>query len=235
MTFQISRILRAGFAKIRSGPGKGHSQQWIQRHATDPWVQRAQQDMYRSRAAYKLKQLDSQFSLFTRRSVVVDLGCYAGGWSQVALQRTGAGVGRAQGMVIGVDKIEMEPLENHHFVHGDITDAKTVKKVHDILMGQQASAVISDMAPQMCGDRITDHLASVDLSRAALRFALSVLKEGGWLVVKVFQGGMLDRYKAELLQYFGKVRHAKPKACRQESVEIYLVCSDFLGNGDSQR
>ncbi|CAE8602734.1 unnamed protein product [Polarella glacialis] len=212
-------------------PYKGHSSQWIQRHTTDPYVQRAQQDMYRSRAAYKLKQMDQQYSIFTKKSVVIDIGCFAGSWSQVAMAKTGAATGKSNALVIGVDLVEMDPLDHHHFVRGDIREVGTLRKIDELLRGRKASIVLSDMAPRMTGSRIDDHIASVDLSKAALRCATNFLQEGGWFVLKVFQGGMLDRFKAELTEHFGKIRTSKPKASRPESVEVYLVCSDFLGPG----
>lgn len=204
---------------------KGHSLQWIQRHAKDRWVQRAHEQMYRSRAAFKLKQLDAKYKLFNRSSVVLDLGCYAGGWSQVAVQRT---AGR-EALVVGVDKVLMEPLEGHYFVQGDIEDVATVRQVEELLAGRQATVVLSDLAPKMIGSAIDDHVASVELSKKALRWALKFLRAEGCLVLKVFQGGALQNFKAELLEHFAKVRTAKPKASRSESVEVYLVCQSFLG------
>eukprot|EP00435_Cladocopium_sp_Y103_P027925 s563_g6.t3 len=152
-----------------------HSLQWIQRQAKDRWVQRAHERLYRSRAAFKLKQLDVRYSFLTRRAVVIDLGCHAGGWSQIVLER----VNGREGLVIG--------------------------------------------APRMSGSKMDDHISSVELNRSALRWALKFLRSNGCFVTKVFQGGSLEHFKAELEQHFDKVRFAKPSASRPESSEIYLV------------
>mmetsp|Transcript_67853 Transcript_67853/g.198542 ORF Transcript_67853/g.198542 Transcript_67853/m.198542 type:complete len:250 (+) Transcript_67853:37-786(+) len=208
---------------------KGHSPQWIQRHVSDKYVQRAQENDYRSRSAFKLRQLDGQFSFLGPRATVVDLGCSAGGWSQVALERTATPSGRRSSVVVGVDKVHMEPLDYHHFIRGDVQDAITLAKVKEILQRQKATVVLSDMAPKMTGSKIDDHVASVDLCRAAARFAEQILKEGGWFVTKIFAGALADRHRGELEQRFRKVHIVKPKASREESRELYYVCAKFLG------
>mmetsp|Transcript_168867 Transcript_168867/g.324704 ORF Transcript_168867/g.324704 Transcript_168867/m.324704 type:complete len:241 (+) Transcript_168867:37-759(+) len=214
---------------------KGHSADWIKRHVSDRYVQKAQQDLYRSRAAYKLKQMDNDFSFLSKRSIVVDLGCFAGGWSQVALERIGAGHGRCLGMVIGVDKVRMEPLDHHHrFVLGDVQEASTIQRVQEELQGRRASVVLSDMAPKMTGSKIDDHMASVELCRAAHRFAEAVLCEGGWYLTKIFAGALADQHRAELGSRFQKVRIVKPPASRSESPELYFLCKHYLGNSDAQ-
>jgi len=215
---------------LRRAPKKGHSLQWIQRHCSDKYVQRAQERDYRSRSAFKLRQLDGQFSILRPHVNVVDLGCSAGGWSQVALERTATPSGHRRSVVVGVDMEHMEPLDYHHFIRGDVREAATLAKVLELLQGQRAHVVLSDMAPQrMTGSKIDDHVASVDLCRAAARFAEQVLKEGGWFVTKIFAGALADRHRGELEQRFRKVHIAKPKASRQESSELYYVCARFLG------
>eukprot|EP00927_Polykrikos_kofoidii_P043365 TRINITY_DN37438_c0_g1_i1.p1 TRINITY_DN37438_c0_g1~~TRINITY_DN37438_c0_g1_i1.p1 ORF type:complete len:272 (-),score=34.84 TRINITY_DN37438_c0_g1_i1:127-942(-) len=209
---------------------RGHSAQWIQRHIKDRWVQRAHQDMYRSRSAFKLKQLDQEFSFLRRKSIVLDLGCYPGGWSQIALERTWADKSRGGSSVIGVDKLAMEPLEYHTFIRGDVGEALTLNKVREALQGRQADVVVSDMAPGMTGSRGDDHISSVELCRLGLRFAEAVLKEGGWFITKVFDGYMMNSFREDLTARFGKVRNAKPNACRPESKELYLVCSKYFGS-----
>jgi len=208
---------------------KGHSLQWVQRHVKDRYVQRAQEDNYRSRSAYKLKQLDTQFSFLKSRHNVVDLGCWCGGWSQVALQRTRCGSGTRPGLVIGVDLVSMEPLEHHHFVQGDIREPAVLQKVKQMLGDRAANVVLSDMAPKLTGNKHDDHMVSIELCKHATRFAEAVLKEGGWFVTKVFDGALAKAYREELQLKFGKVKIAKPAACRPESREVYYVCSQFIG------
>ncbi|CAK9011182.1 Ribosomal RNA large subunit methyltransferase E (23S rRNA Um2552 methyltransferase) (rRNA (uridine-2'-O-)-methyltransferase), partial [Durusdinium trenchii] len=125
------------------------------------------------------------------------------------------------------DKVLIEPLENHHFVQGDIQHAATIRKVEELLGGRQANLVLADLAPRMSGSRMDDHLASIDLARSALHWALSFLRHNGTFVTKVFDGASLENFKVQLAQHFAKVRPAKPKACRKESVELYLVCQGF--------
>mmetsp|Transcript_60603 Transcript_60603/g.131366 ORF Transcript_60603/g.131366 Transcript_60603/m.131366 type:complete len:242 (-) Transcript_60603:96-821(-) len=208
--------------------GKGHSAQWVQRHVKDKYVQKAKQDQYRSRAAYKLQELDSKFKFLQRRGIIVDLGCFAGSWSQVALERTGVSLGKP-GLVIGVDKVQMVPLEYHCFVQGDIRESSTLSKVQQQLGDKRADVVLADLAPKMIGSKTDDHINSVELCRSALAFCKAVLGRGGWFVTKVFDGHLKGTLQLELEQLFEKVRPAKPAACRPESRELYLVCSKFLG------
>lgn len=205
--------------------------QWITRHVKDTYVQRSHQDGYRSRSAYKLKQMDTEYKFLKDKCIVVDLGCNAGGWAQVALQRTGvSNMSKSAGMVIGVDKVHMEPLDQHHFIHGDITELATLRKVEALLTGRRAHVVLSDLAPHMIGIPGDDHLASVDLCRAAAKFAEAVLQDGGWFITKIFDGVSAMQHRAELQARYGKVRVVKPKASRSSSRELYFVCSKFLGS-----
>jgi len=176
---------------------KGHSAGWLQRHIKDRYVQWAQEHMYRSRAAYKLRQLDGKYTIFKQKTTVVDLGCYAGGWSQVAIERTGARKGKRHSMVVGVDKVQMTPLDYHEFVLGDVRDNTTLKKVEQILGSRKAHVVLADMAPDMTGRRIDDHMGSMELCRAAFRFAEAILTDGGWFITKAFNGALLDEYRAQ--------------------------------------
>jgi len=208
---------------------KGHSAGWLQRHIKDRYVQWAQEHMYRSRAAYKLRQLDGKYTIFKQKTTVVDLGCYAGGWSQVAIERTGARKGKRHSMVVGVDKVQMDPLDYHEFVLGDVRDNTTLKKVEQILGSRKAHVVLADMAPDMTGRRIDDHMGFMELCRAAFRFAEAILTDGGWFITKAFNGALLDEYRAQLQDRFRQVIMTKPKACRKESKEIYFVCCRFRG------
>ncbi|CAE7538806.1 rlmE [Symbiodinium natans] len=213
----LSHTIRVRCYHVSASAMASHTLQWIQRHAKDRWVQRAHEQMYRSRAAFKLKQLDAQFKFLNRSSVVLDLGCYAGGWSQVALQRTAGHRGGA--LVIGVDKVMMEPLEGQQFVQGDIDHAATMRQVESLLCGRQATVVLSDLAPKMIGNSIDDHLASVELSKGALRWALKFLRAEGWFVAKVFAGGALDGFKAQLAEHFAKAACCEHLTCPNSQAE----------------
>ena len=188
-------------------------------------MQRAHEKMYRSRAAFKLKQLDVKYSLFTRRSVVIDLGCHPGGWSQIVLERAT----QPEALLIGVDKVLMEPLERQQFVQADITLEATERRVEQLLMERKAHVLLADLAPTMTGSRIDDHLRSMELNRSALHWAQRFLRPGGCFVTKAFAGGALEGFRAELTRHFKRVRNAKPPASRPESVELYLVAQGFQG------
>lgn len=188
-------------------------------------MQRAHEKMYRSRAAFKLKQLDAKFKLFQRRSVVIDLGCHPGGWSQIVM----AQATQPEALLVGVDKLLMEPLERQHFVQADIFLESTRRSVEQILKERKAHVVLADLVPTMTGSRIDDHLRSMELNKEALRWALRFLRPNGCFVTKVFQGGGLEAFRQELQRHFARVRNAKPPASRPESVELYLVCQGFLG------
>eukprot|EP00929_Paragymnodinium_shiwhaense_P041106 TRINITY_DN21381_c0_g3_i1.p1 TRINITY_DN21381_c0_g3~~TRINITY_DN21381_c0_g3_i1.p1 ORF type:complete len:255 (+),score=49.36 TRINITY_DN21381_c0_g3_i1:122-886(+) len=207
---------------------RGHSPQWIQRHISDRYVQLAAEKGYRSRSAFKLRQLDEKYKFLRKRQVVVDLGCFAGGWSQVAVERTGADFGDDVSMVIGVDTVQMVPLEHQHFVRGDIREVSTLHRVKHLMKDRQANVVLSDLAPKMTGIKIDDTVSQIDLSREALRFAEAILKERGTFVVKVFDGHTLGAFKEQLEQRFGAVRNVKPEAVRKQSKELYLVCLEYL-------
>lgn len=206
------------------------SNAWIQRHIKDRYVIRAQQDLYRSRAAYKLKQMDDKFSFFKKNQTVVDLGCFSGGWSQVALERTHAS--SSSSTVIGVDLVQTDPLENFTFIKGDVEEPATIAKVLTVLGEKKADVVISDLAPKMIGIKGDDHLSSVELCLSAGTFMERVLKIGGWFVVKIFYGANLAKFRLYLDSRFQKVRSVKPPASRKESREMYIVCRHFIGRAD---
>jgi 23S rRNA (uridine2552-2'-O)-methyltransferase len=195
------------------------SQRWLARQLNDPYVAAAKQQGWRSRAAFKLIELDERFRLIRRGATVVDLGAAPGGWSQVAVKR---GAGR----VVGVDLLPVDPVAGAEMLVGDFTEPETLERLIAVL-GGRADLVLSDMAPNTTGHGATDHLRIVALAEAALEFALEVLAEGGGFVAKVFQGGaekvMLERLK----QHFASVRHAKPPASRKESSELYVVAMGF--------
>ena len=205
---------------VRSARGRSAaSQRWLARQLNDPYVAAARQQGWRSRAAFKLLELDQRFQLIRRGANVVDLGAAPGGWAQVAAR---GGAAR----VVGVDLLAVDPVAGATILQGDFTDPAMQERLTAAL-GGKADLVLSDMAPNTTGHAGTDHLRIVALAEAALDFAVGVLAEGGGFVAKVFQGGaektMLERLKRD----FAAVRHAKPPASRKESSELYVVASGF--------
>lgn len=183
----------------------------------------AKKEKYRSRAAYKLMQLNEKFGIICAGDRVVDLGCSPGGWSQVASELAGP-----SGKVIGVDIKRMRPIEHVEFVLGDILDQGTVKATLDKL-GGAADVVISDMAPNISGNYSMDHARSIELCEHALQFARNALREGGNFVVKVFEGDMYREFLDSVRRVFTVVKAHNPKASRPTSSEIYIVAKGFIG------
>jgi 23S rRNA (uridine2552-2'-O)-methyltransferase len=211
---------RALAVPLRTAKGRtGASQRWLSRQLNDPYVAAAKQQGWRSRAAFKLLELDDRFHLIRRGALVVDLGAAPGGWSQAAVQR---GAGR----VVGVDLLPVDPVTGATLLLGDFTDPAMPTLLAEQL-GGKADLVLSDMAPNTTGHVATDHLRIMALADAALAFALEVLTEGGGFVAKVFQGGSERQMLEQLKRHFTSVRHAKPPASRKESSELYVVATGF--------
>ena len=199
------------------------SQAWLERQINDPFVTEAKAKGYRSRAAFKLSEIDDRFGLIRRGCRVVDLGCAPGGWVQIALER---GAGR----VVGVDLLAMEPLPPATIHQGDFTDPACGPLLIGLL-GGAPDLILCDMAPNTTGHRQTDHLRIVGLIEAAVDFAVEVLKPGGAFVSKAFQGGETSALLALLKRDFAEVWHIKPKASRAGSSELYLMATGFRGRG----
>jgi 23S rRNA (uridine2552-2'-O)-methyltransferase len=213
---------RALAVPLRTARGRSPaSQRWLSRQLNDPYVHAAREQGWRSRAAFKLIDLDERFSLIRRGARVVDLGAAPGGWTQVALRR-GAGV------VVGVDLLPLDPIPGAILVQGDFTAPATTEQLAESL-GGPADLVLSDMAPNTTGHAPTDHLRIMALAELALDFAEQVLAESGNFVAKVFQGGSEREMLARMKRSFGSVRHAKPRASRKESSELYVVATGFRG------
>jgi len=217
-----ARAAKQMFERVKTARGrKSSSTRWLQRQLNDPYVKKAQMEGYRSRAAYKLIQLDERFHLLRPGMRIVDLGSAPGGWVQVALKKDAA-------EVVGIDLLEIEPIAGATLLQHDFSadDAPDLVKAE---MGGPADAVISDLAPWTTGHKKTDHLRIVALVELAAHFALETLKPGGFFVAKVFQGGaegeLLDLLKAN----FDKVRHFKPDASRSESAETFVIATGFRG------
>ena len=202
---------------------KPSSTEWLTRQLNDPYVAAARRQGYRSRAAFKLQQLDQRFHLLRRGARVVDLGCAPGGWSQVAAEHVGP-----SGAVVGIDLAETDSLPGATLLHGDFRDEAAVAQIR-VALGGLADVVLSDMAAPATGHAATDHLRVVALAEDALALAQTLLKPGGAFVAKVFQGGATGDLLAALKRSFAEVRHAKPAASRAESAETYVVAKGFRG------
>jgi 23S rRNA (uridine2552-2'-O)-methyltransferase len=197
------------------------SQAWLERQVNDPFAARARAHGYRSRAAYKLTEIDDRFRLLKPGARVVDLGLAPGGWTQVAIER---GVTA----IAGVDLLPVDPLPPAHILEMDFTDPACGPRLIELL-GGAPDVVLSDMAPNTVGHKQTDHLRIMGLIEAAAEFAVGVLKPGGVFVAKAFQGGETSEIIAGLKQRFADVRNVKPKASRADSAEVYIVATGFKG------
>jgi 23S rRNA (uridine2552-2'-O)-methyltransferase len=215
--------------KVRVRTGKGRtvaSKRWLERQLNDPYVARAKRDGLRSRAAFKLAEIDDRFHLFKPGSKVVDLGAAPGGWSQVAVERTLAAQGR--GKVVAIDLLEMAPLPGVTFLNLDFLDPLAPERLKAELAGP-ADVVMSDMAANATGHRKTDHLKIMALAETAAMFAREVLKPGGAFLCKVLQGGTEGTLLTDLKRDFAAVKHVKPAASRPDSAELYVLATGFRG------
>jgi 23S rRNA (uridine2552-2'-O)-methyltransferase len=211
-------------ARLKSGKSRTPSSRaWLERQISDPYVARAKREGYRSRAAYKLAEIDDRFHLLKAGGRVVDLGAAPGGWSEVATKRVGA-----SGRVVALDILDIKPIGGVEFLHLDFLDASAPERLK-ALLGGKADVVLSDMAANTTGHRQTDHLRIMALAEAAAYFAREVLAPGGTFLCKVFQGGTEAALLAELKRDFSAVKHIKPPASRADSAELYLLARGFRG------
>jgi 23S rRNA (uridine2552-2'-O)-methyltransferase len=217
--------------RVKTAKGrKISSTRWLARQLNDPYVIEARRQGYRSRAAFKLIELNDRFRFLAPGARVVDLGAAPGGWTQVAVKRVGAEAAGG-GRVIAVDIAEMVPVAGATVLHGDFYDDATLELLNKALAGP-VDVVLSDMAPAATGHTATDHLRIVAMAEAAMAFAAGVLAPGGAFVCKVLQGGTETALLKEMKRLFTKVRHAKPPASRSESAELYVVAQGFRGASD---
>ena len=200
------------------------SARWLERQLNDPYVAQARREGFRSRAAYKLIEIDDKHKLLKPGQRIIDLGAAPGGWSQVAAARVGEGRGR----VIAIDLLEMDPIEGVEFRQMDFHDAEAPRLLREWL-GGLADGVLSDMAANATGHRKTDQLRIIGLVELAADFASEVLGPGGFFLAKVLQGGAEGELLARLKRDFATVRHVKPKASRADSAELYLLATGFRG------
>jgi 23S rRNA (uridine2552-2'-O)-methyltransferase len=219
--------------KVRLRTGKGRtlaSKLWLERQLNDPYVARAKREGLRSRAAFKLAEIDDKYRLFRPGAKVADLGAAPGGWSQIAAQRIGAAERTGKGRVVAIDLIDMAPIAGVEFLHLDFLDPAAPSRLKERL-GGPAEVVLSDMAANATGHRKTDHLKIVALAEAAAMFARDMLRPGGTFLCKVLQGGTEGELLAALKRDFATVRHVKPAASRSDSAELYVLAKGFRGTG----
>ena len=199
------------------------SRAWLERQINDPYVARAKREGYRSRAAFKLAEIDDKFHLLKKGARVVDLGAAPGGWSEIAARRIGA-----SGKIVALDILDMKPIPGVEFIKLDFLDTAAPDRLKAVL-GGEADVVLSDMAANATGHRQTDHLRIMALAETAAHFAREVLAPGGSFLCKVLQGGTEVALLAELKRDFASVKHIKPPASRSDSAELYLLARSFRG------
>ena len=207
--------------RIRTAKGrKPSSTRWLERQLNDPYVRRAKAENYRSRAAFKLIELDERFGLLKGAKAVVDLGIAPGGWSQVVRRKV------PQGRVVGIDLLPTDTIEGVSILQMDFMDETAPDRLKEAL-GGEADLVLSDMAANTVGHQQTDHLRTMALVEAGLLFATEVLRPGGAYVAKVLAGGADNQLVAEMKRHFTTVKHAKPPASRKDSSEWYVIAQGF--------
>lgn len=194
------------------------SNAWLREHVNDPYVQRARAEGYRSRASFKLMEIDDRDHLIRSGEVVVDLGATPGGWSQVAARRM-----KGKGRVIALDLLEMDPLPGVDFIQGDFREESVLRNLEGMLAGGKVGLVLSDMAPNMSGILLSDQARVMHLAELGLEFSRNWLKPEGAFLVKVFQGYGFDDFVREMRQVFTTVSSRKPEASRDRSAEVYLL------------
>jgi 23S rRNA (uridine2552-2'-O)-methyltransferase len=219
----VTRGGRGPRQRVRTAKGRRvSSTRWLERQLNDPYVHRAKAEGYRSRAAYKLLELDERFSLLKGAHAVVDLGIAPGGWSQVVKRRS------PRAAVVGIDFLPTDPIEGVTILQMDFMDDSAPDKLKEAL-GGPADLVLSDMAANTVGHPQTDHLRTMSLVEAGMLFATEVLRPGGAYVAKVLAGGADNNLVAELKRHFTTVKHAKPPASRKDSSEWYVIAQGFKG------
>ncbi len=212
--------------RVRSGGRTQASRRWLERQLNDPYVARARREGFRSRAAYKLAEIDDKHRFLKAGGKIVDLGAAPGGWSQVAAKRVRAGEGG--GRVVAIDLLDIDPIPGVDFVQLDFMAADAPDQLKAML-GGPADVVLSDMAANATGHRRTDHLKIMGLAEAAAEFAREVLRPGGVFLAKVLQGGTEGQLLASLKRDFASVKHVKPSASRSDSAELYVLATGFRG------
>ena len=220
----MSRVSSGLKTRVKTAKGrKTSSTRWLQRQLNDPYVKRAKADGYRSRAAYKLLELDERFGFLKGVTAVVDLGIAPGGWTQVVRRRA------PKAAIVGIDLLPTDPIDGVEILEMDFMDEAAPETIREALGDVPADLVMSDMAANTVGHQQTDHLRTMALVEAGLLFATEVLKPGGTYVAKVLAGGADNNLVAELKRHFTTVKHAKPPASRKDSSEWYVIAQGFKG------
>ncbi len=196
---------------------------WLKKRRRDFYYRKARLEGLRSRAVYKLEQLDKKFKIFKGVKKILDLCCAPGGWLQYSLSRIGD-----DGLIIGVDLVEIAPLPNVYFIRGDITREETLEKIVKVANGK-IDLVLSDCSPNVSGIWELDHARQIYLAETSLKIARKVLRKGGKFVVKVFQGDLFNDYLDKVREFFKIVKVTKPEASRKESAEMYIIAFNFSG------
>ncbi|MDF1793743.1 MAG: RlmE family RNA methyltransferase [Thalassobaculaceae bacterium] len=218
--------------KLRTARGRtASSQRWLQRQLNDPYVAESKRLGYRSRAAFKIIEIDDRFKLLKKGQRVVDLGCAPGGWTQIAVQRVGA---PHKGQVVGLDILPLDPIPGADLLQADFTEVEAPEQLKARL-GGPVDVVLSDMAASSTGHKKTDHIRIVMLAELALDFAFEVLAPDGVFVAKVFLGGSERDLLNPLRQAFRQVRHFKPPSSRSESAETYVIATGFRGRPETPK
>jgi 23S rRNA (uridine2552-2'-O)-methyltransferase len=243
---------RSGSSGSVKGPGGGQRQlhtrvktarkrstssaRWLERQLNDPYVAAAKREGMRSRAAYKLMEIDDKYHFLKPGMRVIDLGAAPGGWSQIAAARVRAdeGTGPGRGQVVAIDYLGVDPLPGVEILRLDFTEDNAEAQLKALLLGGEADVVLSDMAAPTVGHSKTDHLRIMGLAEMAAHFAIDVLSEGGIFLCKVLQGGTERELLDLLKRNFQSVRHVKPPASRADSAELYVLAMGFRGSGDGE-
>ena len=222
----MSRANSGPKTRVKTAKGrKTSSTRWLQRQLNDPYVKKAKADGYRSRAAYKLLELDERFGFLKGVSAVVDLGIAPGGWSQVVRRRS------PRAAIVGIDLLPTDPIDGVEILEMDFMEEAAPETIREALGDIPADLVMSDMAANTVGHQQTDHLRTMALVEAGLLFATEILRPGGTFVAKVLAGGADNHLVAELKRHFTTVKHAKPPASRKDSSEWYVIAQGFKGPG----
>jgi len=212
-----NKSVRVKTAKRRTNA----STRWLERQLNDPYVARAQAEGYRGRAAFKIEEINDKIDVLHKGALVVDLGAAPGGWCQVAAKKGCK--------VIGLDILEMDPMPGVDLIQMDFTDDEAPHKLIEMMKGEKADVIMSDMAPNTTGHKNTDHLRIMMLVELAYHFCKDVLKKDGTFIAKVRQGGAQNELLAEMKKNFKTIKHIKPPASRKESSETYLIAQGFRG------
>ena len=223
--FDLGHAAIIGAMKVKKSSSKVNKA-WLHDHINDPYVKLANKEGYRARAAYKLKEIDETFGLIKPGQLLVDLGCTPGAWSQYARRRMspqGAATGQLNGTIIGLDLLEMEPIEGVTFIQGDFREEEVLKQLEATLAGRQADIVVSDMAPNLSGISSADAARIEYLVELAIDFSQNHMKPSGALVAKVFHGGSYNDVLSRFKEAFVTVKPLKPKASRDRSSETFLI------------